>query len=65
MSARSLGPFCQAGDRRLSSTLRLSASRFAKSESYVTLVWRKLRRSVTGMIGLILVGTAAVHGDLR
>lgn len=31
------------------------SSRFAKNESYATLVWRKLRRSVTGMIGLILV----------
>jgi peptide/nickel transport system permease protein len=31
------------------------ASRFAKNESYATLVWRKLRRSVTGMIGLTLV----------
>jgi peptide/nickel transport system permease protein len=32
------------------------ASRFAQSESYLTLVWRKFRRSVTGMIGLVLVG---------
>jgi peptide/nickel transport system permease protein len=32
-----------------------AASRFAKNESYATLVWRKLRRSVTGMLGLILV----------
>lgn len=32
-----------------------TSSRFAKSESYATLVWRKLRRSVTGMIGLTLV----------
>ena len=31
------------------------SSRFAKNESYAKLVWRKLRRSVTGMIGLILV----------
>jgi peptide/nickel transport system permease protein len=31
------------------------SSRFARNESYATLVWRKLRRSVTGMIGLILV----------
>lgn len=31
------------------------SSRFAKNESYATLVWRKLRRSITGMIGLILV----------
>jgi peptide/nickel transport system permease protein len=32
------------------------ASRFAKNETYLSLVWRKLRRSVTGMIGLTLVG---------
>jgi peptide/nickel transport system permease protein len=31
------------------------SSRFAANESYATLVWRKLRRSITGMIGLILV----------
>jgi peptide/nickel transport system permease protein len=33
-----------------------ASSRFAKNEGYATLVWRKLRRSITGMIGLILVG---------
>jgi peptide/nickel transport system permease protein len=32
-----------------------TSSRFATNESYATLVWRKLRRSITGMIGLILV----------
>lgn len=32
------------------------ASRFAKNEGYATLVWRKLCRSITGMLGLILVG---------
>jgi len=31
------------------------AARFATSESYFTLVWRKFRRSITGMIGLVLV----------
>ncbi len=31
------------------------SSRFASSESYAALVWRKLRRSITGMIGLLLV----------
>ncbi len=31
------------------------AGRFAKNESYLTLVWRKFRRSITGMIGLTLV----------
>jgi peptide/nickel transport system permease protein len=32
-----------------------TATRHAKNESYMLLVWRKLRRSVTGMIGLALV----------
>jgi peptide/nickel transport system permease protein len=32
-----------------------TSSRHAVNESYVKLVWRKLRRSVTGMIGLSLV----------
>jgi peptide/nickel transport system permease protein len=31
------------------------SSRFALNESYLTLVWRKFRRSITGMIGLCLV----------
>jgi peptide/nickel transport system permease protein len=31
------------------------ATRFVKNEAYVTLVWRKFRRSVSGMIGLTLV----------
>ncbi len=30
-------------------------ARHATSESYAALVWRKLRRSITGMIGLVLV----------
>ena len=33
--------------------------RFAGSESYFALLWRKFRRSVTGMIGLCLVGLLA------
>ncbi len=32
-----------------------ASSRFAKNEGYATLVWRKLRRSITGMLGLALV----------
>jgi peptide/nickel transport system permease protein len=32
------------------------AERFARNESYARLVWRKFRRSATGMIGLVLVG---------
>jgi peptide/nickel transport system permease protein len=31
------------------------SSRFTKNDSYFTLVWRKFRRSVMGMIGLVLV----------
>jgi peptide/nickel transport system permease protein len=31
------------------------ASRFASHENYLTLVWRKFRRSFTGMLGLALV----------
>ena len=31
-------------------------SRFAGNENYLTLVWRKFRRSFTGMLGLVLVG---------
>jgi peptide/nickel transport system permease protein len=41
-------------------------ARFAKSDSYLTLVWRKFRRSVIGMIGLILVTmliTTAIFAD--
>ncbi len=33
----------------------LIGDRFARNENYFSLVWRKFRRSVTGMIGLILV----------
>jgi peptide/nickel transport system permease protein len=31
------------------------AARFTKNDSYLTLVWRKFRRSLMGMIGLVLV----------
>jgi peptide/nickel transport system permease protein len=34
----------------------LIGDRFARNENYFSLVWRKFRRSVTGMLGLILVG---------
>jgi peptide/nickel transport system permease protein len=33
----------------------LIGDRFARNENYFSLVWRKFRRSVTGMLGLILV----------
>jgi len=41
-------------------------ARFATSDSYFTLVWRKFRRSVIGMIGLTLVAmliTIAIFAD--
>jgi peptide/nickel transport system permease protein len=34
---------------------RIGGGRFDKNESYPVLVWRKFRKSITGMIGLILV----------
>ena len=34
----------------------LIGDRFARNENYFSLVWRKFRRSVTGMLGLVLVG---------
>ena len=52
---RSLRTICQAGNRDYLDAAPVS-SRFARNENYATLVWRKFRRSVTGMIGLILVG---------
>jgi len=43
------------------------ASRFSQgNEGYATLVWRRFRRSVMGMIGLVLVGAlllVAIFGD--
>jgi peptide/nickel transport system permease protein len=47
-------PYVKLEDASYSDTTP-GSSRFAKNESYATLVWRKLRRSVTGMIGLVLV----------
>ncbi len=35
-------------------------ARFSKSDSYFTLVWRKFRRSVIGMIGLTLVSALII-----
>jgi peptide/nickel transport system permease protein len=54
MSADLFQPFVKQEDAGYLDAAPVS-SRFAKNESYATLVWRKLRRSVTGMIGLILV----------
>lgn len=34
---------------------RIGGGRFDRNESYPVLVWRKFRKSITGMIGLILV----------
>ena len=39
------------------------AARVATSESYLTLVWRKFRRSITGMIGLVLVSLLLLMGS--
>ena len=39
--------------------------RTGHNESYLALVWRRFRRSLTGMIGLVLVVVAAAHGGLR
>jgi peptide/nickel transport system permease protein len=55
MSADLFAPYVKQEDATYSDTTQVSA-RFAKSESYLKLVWRKLRRSITGMIGLVLVG---------
>lgn len=54
MSADLFAPYAKPED---ASYLDASpgASRFAVNESYLTLVWRKFRRSITGMIGLTLV----------
>lgn len=54
MSADLFAPFVKVESADYLDAAPVS-SRFAKNESYATLVWRKLRRSVTGMIGLILV----------
>ena len=59
MSNDLLAPFVKQEDVTYLDGTPVS-SRFDKSESYATLVWRKLRRSVTGMIGLILVGLLLV-----
>jgi peptide/nickel transport system permease protein len=55
MSTDLFAPYVKQEDATYSDTTQVSA-RFAKSESYLKLVWRKLRRSITGMIGLVLVG---------
>jgi peptide/nickel transport system permease protein len=47
-------PFVKTEDASYADTTP-GAARFAKHESYLALVWRKFRRSVTGMIGLVLV----------
>ena len=52
--------------RRRASPTDAVRGRFAHgNESYLALVWRRFRRSVIGMIGLVLVVAAAGDGDLR
>jgi peptide/nickel transport system permease protein len=54
MSADPFAPFVKQEQADYLDATPVS-SRFARNESYATLVWRKLRHSITGMIGLILV----------
>jgi len=54
MSAELFAPFVKEEGAEYRDTTPGSA-RHAKHENYITLVWRKFRRSVTGMIGLVLV----------
>ncbi len=54
MSDILIGPFVKQEGTDYLDQIPASA-RHATSESYLTLVWRKFRRSVMGMIGLILV----------
>ena len=54
MSEVIFAPFVKHEDATYVDVAPLSG-RFAKNEGYLLLAWRKFRRSVTGMIGLILV----------
>ena len=54
MSEVIFAPFVKHEDSTYVDVAPLSG-RFAKNEGYLLLAWRKFRRSVTGMIGLILV----------
>ena len=49
-----IAPFVKQEDATYQDQV-LTSARHASSESYITLVWRKFRRSVMGMIGLCLV----------
>ena len=44
---------------------RSPAASRAATKAICALVWRRFRRSVIGMIGLVLVGAAPDHGDVR
>ena len=54
MTTDLFAPYVKLEDKTYVDVAPVSA-RHANSESYAALVWRKLRRSVTGMIGLVLV----------
>ena len=58
MSNDPFAPFVKVEDTSYLDTTP-GAGRFKGSESYFALLWRKFRRSVTGMIGLFLVGLLA------
>ena len=54
MAGDLFAPYVKQEDASYSDAPPISA-RLARNESYATLVWRKLRRSITGMLGLVLV----------
>ena len=45
--------------------LAIGAAVLPRNESYFTLVWRRFRRSITGMIGLVLVSLLLLMRYLR
>jgi N-terminal TM domain of oligopeptide transport permease C len=51
-----LDPFVKQEDDDYVDAAGVIGDRFARNENYFSLVWRKFRRSTTGMLGLILVG---------
>jgi peptide/nickel transport system permease protein len=65
MSSELFSPYLKDEDASYLDVAPLAA-RFAKSDSYFILVWRKFRRSIMGMIGLTLVTlliTIAIFAD--
>ena len=54
--SNALGPYVKAEPADyVDAPARAGGSRLDRNESYARLVWRRFRRSVTGMIGLVLV----------